>query len=343
MLDDWLIALAADDNGLDPRIQSAAALARTRMEDSITYRWYGANNANGPGFYTPYVENPPVSYPIPRESEYLILDKASFLASWTRDMPFINTYAYAYGDGSQQPNDLKAQITEHHLDTDTSELSLSFNQPMVRASFDPDEDLDFNGSGVSVTGVTWKNYDKLILQLADLPAEAHSLRVGPGIWDTHGLGLDQNDNGVAEESDDAYEITFPGTSGDAPDFAEWSETQGIPEDQRGENDMPAGDNLPNLLKYATGFEAMTPYAPQDIMGVSENPLPGKFTARFHRSKSAVGVQVVPEWSPNLETGSWTTEGLSQQKLTEEGDREEWEVSVPYEIKGFIRLKVERVD
>ncbi|MFP4156342.1 MAG: hypothetical protein ACLFU4_01870 [Opitutales bacterium] len=343
VLDDWLIALAADDNGLDPSIQSAAALARSEMEASITYRWYGANNANGLGFYTPYVENPPVSSPIPPESEYQILDRAGFLASWIHVMPFINTYAYAYGDGSQQPNDLKARIIEHHWDPDTKELRLSFNQPMLRSSFDPHQDLDFNGSGASVSDYRWNGYDQLILQLVHLPTDAHLLRVGPEIWDTHGLGLDQNSNGLAEESNDLYEINFPETSGEGPDFAEWVETQGIPEGSRSDADTPAGDNLPNLLKYATGFEAMTPHVLRDIMAVSENPPADHFSARFYRSKSAVGVRVVPQWSPDLKNDSWTTEGLSEDQLTEEADREAWEVSIPHQTKAFIRLKVERVD
>ena len=343
VLDDWLIALANTDNGLDPRIQSAAALARTRMEDSITYRWYGANNANGPGFYTPYVENPPVSYPIPRENEYLILDKASFLTSWTRDMPFINTYAYAYGDGSQQPNDLKARITEHHFDPDTNQLRLHFNQPMVRASFDPDEDLDLGDSGVTVDHVTWDGYDKLILHLVDLPTNESPLRVGPGIWDTHGLGLDQNNNGAAEEIDDVYEVGLPGASAPEIGYADWADTQEIPEDKRGYEDTPAGDNLPNLLKYATGFEAMTPHAPQDIMDLSDDASPANVSVRFYRSKSAIDVQVTPQWSPRLDPPSWGAEGLIEEKLSDEGDREKWQVSMSDPTNGFIRLKVEPVN
>ena len=216
VLDDWLIALANPENGLDAQIHSRATQARTLMEDSISYRWHGASNANGLGFYTPYVEHPPTSAPIPPESEYLILDRASFLATWTRDMPFINVHAYAYGDGTQQPNTLLPRIIEHHFDEDSGTLTLRFNQPMVRSSFDRSQDAHLSGPGGSISADTWQGLDTLILSVAELQPGTHTLSIGPDIWDTHGVGMDQNSNGVAEETEDAYIVTLTIDGGDPP-------------------------------------------------------------------------------------------------------------------------------
>lgn len=340
VLDDWLRDIAETDYGVDPSIQAAATAARQAMEDAVTHRWHGSISSNGLGIHTPWFENPPVSSPIPKESDFAVFDKAGFMETWIHEMPFINTFAYAYGDGSQQPNELKARVVEHHFDPDTRELRLRFNQPMVRASFDPAEDLDDDGSALEVASFTWEGYETLIVRLAELPSEPRILRLGPEIWDTHGLGMDQNGNGVAEESLDVFEAEIPAASETGVAYADWAQAQGIPGDLRGPADSPMGDEIPNLLKYASGLEAMTFHAPDDLLRIPDGTGAGRFAIRFYRSGTAVGAQVVPQRSDSLTEASWTHEGLTQEKLGEEGGRETWEVSMPLESHGFIRLKVE---
>ena len=58
---------------------------------------------------------------------------------------------------------------------------------------------------------------------------------------------------------------------------------------------PAGDRLPNLLKYALGFAAKTPAADPFIPAETD----GLFTVTFPRSTTAPDVSLLFDWSTNL--------------------------------------------
>ncbi|VGO15395.1 hypothetical protein PDESU_03978 [Pontiella desulfatans] len=123
-----------------------------------------------------------------------------------------------------------------------------------------------------------------------------------------------------------------------PDFSEWIGDFGLPAGEQGETNCPAGDSIPNLLKYACGLVPTHYCATADLMPCTVSN--GVFAIQYYKSKDTVGVQLDPVWTSSLTNGTWSTGGLSVQQLADEGGREKWSASLPSDGQGFIRLKAE---
>ena len=72
----------------------------------------------------------------------------------------------------------------------------------------------------------------------------------------------------------------------------------LPENQRKISDCPAGDDIPNLLKYASGLSPQTQCSDEDIYTISFD-LPEFITVRYFTSKEAHGVRASPVFKENL--------------------------------------------
>ena len=125
-------------------------------------------------------------------------------------------------------------------------------------------------------------------------------------------------------------------------FGDWLGAQSVPLELRGEADDPAGDNIPNLLKYACGLPAMQTATTADLLDIVPNAVPNSFTARYFKSKNAVNVVLEPVWSATL-AGPWQSGGISSIKIDEDAVLEEWRASIPIEQAGFIRLRATLIE
>ncbi len=122
-------------------------------------------------------------------------------------------------------------------------------------------------------------------------------------------------------------------------YSEWLADEGVPLGSREDDDSPAGDGIPNLLKYACDLSAMTNYSTADYMNIATN-LPSKqFGIIYYKSKKAKDVVLEPIWSDSLPgTGNWSALGLSIEKIGENQERETWRAVLTDEDKGFFKLQ-----
>jgi len=128
-------------------------------------------------------------------------------------------------------------------------------------------------------------------------------------------------------------------------FQLWTFDSGAPVGGRGPQDCPAGDNIPNLLKYAVGLAPLTICSTADLMLPLMDDSEGKFTVTYQKSKDAAGVTLYPTWTGSLQAPEWQGSGLNLRKLSEEASTELWEASLPVADRSsaFIRLNAERLE
>jgi hypothetical protein len=131
-----------------------------------------------------------------------------------------------------------------------------------------------------------------------------------------------------ESSEDEYQL--------------WLFDSGAPAGARGQLDDPAGDNIPNLLKYAAGLDPLTYCSTADLMLPELEQSERKFTITYQRSKDAAGVSLYPTWSASLISSDWQSDGFEFQKLSETTTTELWEVSLSLDDNpsAFIRLNAD---
>jgi len=120
-------------------------------------------------------------------------------------------------------------------------------------------------------------------------------------------------------------------------YSEWTAAENIPENLRGYTDTPAGDAIPNLIKYASGLPALTPSTTADLLSIAEEPAPDSFAIIYYISRSATEVTLEPVRAGDL-TGPWLTTGITLQYIGEESGREVWKASIILGDQGFMRLR-----
>lgn len=172
-------------------------------------------------------------------------------------------------------------------------------------------------------------------------------------WDMDVCDLASSNGGTGKTTDKMMnQATFSGWNfvnlwqmGDYPvlrvfdhsvDFADWLEIQAVPPSLRGEGDSPAGDNVPNLIKYACGLPAMLPATTADLMNLGTDEA-NRFSVLYRISKTAKNVNLEPLWSDCL-AGPWVTNGLLNIWLGDDIDIEKWKSFMPKSDRGFIKLR-----
>jgi len=118
-------------------------------------------------------------------------------------------------------------------------------------------------------------------------------------------------------------------------FEQWLNDENISDGQRNEEDMPAGDGVPNLLKYACGLPALQACANSNLIQIVEGE--DAFSVRYYKSKTSEGVLLEPAWASSL-TNEWQTTGVADAWVSDAGNREERKASIPLGSGGFIRLR-----
>jgi hypothetical protein len=91
----------------------------------------------------------------------------------------------------------------------------------------------------------------------------------------------------------------------------WNLTNNLPWDGTGEGDSladPDADGIVNLAEYLHGLNprALDSQSPVAIEAFDEH----SFSVRYRRNPAATGVQEHVEWTTDLASGVWTTNGVS---------------------------------
>lgn len=146
----------------------------------------------------------------------------------------------------------------------------------------------------------------------------------------------------AADTDDSVNSGYPYLLSLSPPISYEAWAKAIHDSQqRGKNDTPAGDDIPNLLKYASGLDPLTAYGSQDVMHIAdEDPAEG-FSIVFYRWRSAQGARAFAEHATDLLTGDWGTHGISEELIEDDGDRETWKATAPPGTRGYMRLQAVR--
>ena len=101
---------------------------------------------------------------------------------------------------------------------------------------------------------------------------------------------------------------------------------------------PDSDGEPNLLEFATGTDPLSPSGNTRVFEVTVQGL----QLRFTRAHAALGEStLLAEWSETLAPDSWSTLGITEQILADDGIRRTVVASVPHTASGrlFVRLRV----
>ena len=106
-----------------------------------------------------------------------------------------------------------------------------------------------------------------------------------------------------------------------------------------DNADPDGDGISNLMEYALGLDPNRPGVIPAAVVMSGGQLEYTYTRDSAAREGGLVYQI--EWSDTLETGSWSTENVTQQIESTEGALETVKASVPAGSGGkrFLRLRV----
>jgi hypothetical protein len=118
-------------------------------------------------------------------------------------------------------------------------------------------------------------------------------------------------------------------------FATWAAAIANPAD-RSASATPAGDGVPNLLKYTLGLPPAQPASPALLPQLA--PSAGATVFRFARARHATAVAATVEKSTTLSAGSWTD--VAAAKIADDGAFETWEAPIASaDSRALYRLRV----
>lgn len=121
-------------------------------------------------------------------------------------------------------------------------------------------------------------------------------------------------------------------------FEYWAAS--LPEGQRNITDCPAGDKVPNLLKYASGLEPLIQCSNVDLYKISFGE-PDYVTIRYYTSIEAHGVRTAPIFKEVLTQNSWKESSITPLWIEDQGTRSLWEIKLPISNCLFIRMQAEQ--
>ena len=100
-----------------------------------------------------------------------------------------------------------------------------------------------------------------------------------------------------------------------------------------------GDGIPNLIEWACNLNPTAPSTLTTTTGMSS----GSFVYTYSRSTSAAnaGTTFTVEWSNTLASGSWSSTGVVQTVLSDDGTTQQVQATIPVttETAKFVHLSV----
>lgn len=101
-----------------------------------------------------------------------------------------------------------------------------------------------------------------------------------------------------------------------------------------------GDGVPNLMEYAAALDPAAKDAPMQTTSKSTSQI----EFHFAKSKAATDVTLSVEWSDTLDSGTWSTSGVTTSIVTDDGTIQEMKAVLPWNGstgRRFVRLKASR--
>jgi hypothetical protein len=101
---------------------------------------------------------------------------------------------------------------------------------------------------------------------------------------------------------------------------------------------PAGDGVPNLLKYALGLDPLVRAAPAALPRLETSPSGDVLTLAYQRARYAPDVSAAVQWSETL--SAWSTAGVVEEIVSRTDTHEEVEAHVARDARPrlFLRLR-----
>lgn len=141
----------------------------------------------------------------------------------------------------------------------------------------------------------------------EIPAEGQVIR-----WEY------RKDSGLVEGMDAAF---LAGVVFTPRGFADWPVLGLLPANRRGPEDRNGPLELPNLLAYALGVDPRMAVPADSLQVRSADPATGRLEISFRRSKSAAGVRLAVQGSPNWEPSGWSDLTVWQESREDQGGTE----------------------
>ena len=118
---------------------------------------------------------------------------------------------------------------------------------------------------------------------------------------------------------------------------------GVPKNEQGYEDCPAGDGIQNLLKYAIGLNPMEACSAADLMEPVVDDTNG-VSIVYNKAKGTEGVELFPLWSDSLIVSNWNPNGFEFSIISQTDSTETWKATHSITGKcGYIRLKAQVED
>jgi autotransporter-associated beta strand protein len=136
-------------------------------------------------------------------------------------------------------------------------------------------------------------------------------------------------------------------SSETPGFGGWLQQYGLSGAAADPLATPAGDGIPNLLKYAFNLDPLRQEAtgqyPGEYRGLPYVTASGSayFEMIYYRDPAKTDIRVIPVWSAQLENASGWNEASDKELLGTRDGIEAWRARLPMdEERGFLRIRVE---
>ena len=146
-------------------------------------------------------------------------------------------------------------------------------------------------------------------------------------------------NALGETATQSFLLTIAG--GSTPTFSEWlNNYPGLSDPAPGAD--PDRDGLANVVEYFMGL------SPSDAASSAQMSVdttqPGEVSMQYRRSKNTQGVSGGMKWKNALTDAIWSSEGVTDEFVSDQGDHEVRRAAAPVlpgETRKFLRLEVQQ--
>jgi alpha-tubulin suppressor-like RCC1 family protein len=123
------------------------------------------------------------------------------------------------------------------------------------------------------------------------------------------------------------------------DFSSWIAQQSIADELQGLTDIPAGDRITNLEKYALGWNPAEMCVPGDMFSTRLDA--DRIIVEYQKYKPAADAQIDVVWSPSLTEPVWRSDLLETTLAQENETHESWEAAIQMPTEGtlYLRLRI----
>jgi len=182
--------------------------------------------------------------------------------------------------------------------------------------------------------------------------------INSGFWDTETSGQPESAGGISKTTAEMQtKSTFTDDGWDFVDtwqmygypvlqafytnsntYQDWFSDSSIPVNEQAYTNMPSGDGIQNLLKYAIGLNPMEVCSAKDIMEPVVDETNG-VSIIYKKAKGIEGVELFPLWTDYLLPANWNSNGFEFSIISQTDSNATWKAT--HSVTGesvYIRLK-----